>query len=115
MDSRQIIHTIEVLTNAIEVAVARADWSEAVRAAETRATFLMTLVPDQPDEVHAAIGRMRETDIRISTTARETLEALVAEGWKALHEARLSMQALTARPLSPGADARASRSRSWHS
>ncbi|CAB3756555.1 hypothetical protein LMG29660_02883 [Burkholderia puraquae] len=108
MTPLQIIRSLDSLTNAIEVAVARADWSEAVRAAETRSMFLMTLEPDQPDEVHAAIGRMRETDIRISIAARETLEALVTEGRKALHETRLAAQ-----PLSPGADAMASRSPSW--
>ncbi|VWC19451.1 MULTISPECIES: hypothetical protein [Burkholderia] len=108
MTPLQIIRNLDSLTNAIEVAVARADWSEAVRAAETRSTFLMTLVPDQPDEVHAAIGKMREIDIRISTAARETLEALVAEGRKALHDTRLA-----ARQLSLGADAMTSRSSSW--
>lgn len=113
MTPLQIIRSLDSLTNAIEVAVARADWSEAVRAAETRSMFLMTLVPDQPDEVHAAIGKMREIDLRISTAARETLEALVAEGRKALHETRLATQALAAQPLSPGADAMASRSPSW--
>ncbi|VWC48078.1 MULTISPECIES: hypothetical protein [Burkholderia] len=113
MDQLQVVHSIEVLTNAIEVAVARADWSEAVRAAEARSRFLMTLVPDQPEEVHAAIGRMQEADLRISTAARETLEALVAEGRKALHETRLAANALAAQPLWPGADAVASRSSSW--
>ncbi|VWD13996.1 hypothetical protein BLA39750_03425 [Burkholderia lata] len=108
MTPLQIIRSLEALTSAIEVAVARADWSEAVRAAETRSAFLMTLVPDQPDEVHAAIGRMRETDIRISTTARETLEALVTEGRNALYETRLAAQ-----PQPHGADATVSRSPSW--
>ncbi|WP_254606610.1 hypothetical protein [Burkholderia contaminans] len=70
MTPLQIIRSLDSLTNAIEVAVARADWSEAVRAAETRSAFLMALSPDQPDEVHTAIGRMREIDIRISITAR---------------------------------------------
>ncbi|MCA8277765.1 hypothetical protein LGN17_35355 [Burkholderia sp. AU30280] len=109
MTPLQIIRSLDSLTNAIEVAVARADWNEAVRAADTRSMFLMTLAPDQPDEVHAAIGRMREIDIRISIAARETLEALVTEGRKALQEVRLATQALTAQPLSPGADAMASR------
>jgi len=113
MTPREIIQNLDSLTNAIEVAVARADWSEAVRAAEARSSFLMALVPDQPDEVRMAIGRMRETDMRISTAARETLEALVAEGRKALHEARLAAKALAAQPLWPGADAMASRSSSW--
>ena len=48
-----------MVRGAIEVAVARADWSEVVRAAETRSAFLMTLAPDQPNEVHTAIGAMR--------------------------------------------------------
>jgi len=108
MTPLQIIRSLDSLTNAIEVAVARADWSEAVRAAETRSAFLMTLVPEQPDEVHAAIGRMREIDIRISTTARESLEALVTEGWSALHDTRLAVQ-----PQAHGADAMASRPPSW--
>ncbi|MBZ5788682.1 hypothetical protein K8353_01020 [Burkholderia contaminans] len=109
----EIIQNLDSLTNAIEVAVARADWSEAVRAAETRSKFLMTLVPDQPDEVRLAIGRMQETDMRISTAARETLEALVAEGWQALYETRLATKALASQSLSPGAGAMASRSPSW--
>ncbi|MBN3826984.1 hypothetical protein G3O00_25645 [Burkholderia sp. Ac-20384] len=108
MEPLQVIQRIEVLTNAIEVAVARADWGEAVRAAEARSMFLMTLVPDQPDEVQAAIGKMREIDIRISTAARETLEALVTEGRKALHETGLAVQS-----LSRGAQALASRSPAW--
>jgi hypothetical protein len=108
MTPLQIIRSLDSLTTAIEVAVARADWSEAVRAAETRSAFLMTLLPDQPDEVHAAIGRMREIDVRISTTARETLEALVIEGRNALRETRP-----TAQPRSHGADAMPSRPPSW--
>lgn len=108
MTPLQIIRSLESLTNAIEVAVASADWSEAVRAAETRSAFLMALSPDQPEEVHTAIGRMLEIDIRISITARETLEALVAEGRKALHETGLAP-----RPPSPGADVMAARSPSW--
>ncbi|MCA8255955.1 hypothetical protein LGM89_22070 [Burkholderia sp. AU31624] len=106
MTPLQIIRSLDALTTAIEVAVARADWSEAVRAAETRSAFLMTLSPGQPDEVHAALRRMREIDIRISITARETLEARVAESRNALHETRLA---------SPGADAMAARSPSWRS
>lgn len=113
MTPLQVIRSLDLLTNAIEVAVVRADWSEAVRAAETRSRFVIALAPDQPDEVRAAIGRMRETDIRISTIARETLEALIAEGWIALHQARLATQVLAAQPLSPGADATASRSPSF--
>ncbi|WP_175970522.1 hypothetical protein [Burkholderia sp. BCC0322] len=109
MTPLQIIRNLDSLTSAIEVAVARADWNEAVRAADTRSMFLMTLVPDQPDEVQAAIGRMRETDIRISIAARETLEALVAEGRKALQQVQWATQALAAQPLSPGADALAAR------
>lgn len=110
MTPLQIIRSLDSLTNAIEVAVAHADWSEAVRAAETRSAFLMALSPDQPDEVHTAIARMREIDIRISITARETLEALVSEGRKALHETRLATQ-----PPSPGEEVTASRSPSWRS
>ncbi|WP_241026057.1 hypothetical protein [Burkholderia sp. Tr-20390] len=110
MTPLQIIRSLDSLTNAIEVAVAHADWSEAVRAAETRSAFLTALSPDQPDEVHAAIRRMREIDIRISITARETLEARVAESRKALHATRLAT-----RPPSPGADAMAARSPSWRS
>ncbi|VWC77523.1 hypothetical protein [Burkholderia contaminans] len=106
MTPLQIIRSLDSLTNAIEVAVAHADWSEAVRAAETRSAFLTVLSPDQPDEVHAAIRRMREIDIRISITAREALEARVAESRKALYETR---------PPSPGADAMAARSPSWRS
>ncbi|WP_053077750.1 hypothetical protein [Burkholderia cepacia] len=75
----KVIQNLDVLTNAIEVAVARADWSEAVRAAETRSRFVIALAHDQPDEVRAAIGRMQETDIRVSTIARETLVARIAE------------------------------------
>ncbi|PXX37084.1 MULTISPECIES: hypothetical protein [Burkholderia] len=113
MTPLQIIQNLDVLTNAIEVAVARADWSEAVRAAEARSTFVMTLAPDQPDEVRAAIGRMQETDIRISIVARETLVALVTEGWIARCGARLPTHALAAKPMSPGADAVASRNPSF--
>ncbi|WP_256941321.1 MULTISPECIES: hypothetical protein [Burkholderia] len=110
MTPLQIIRSLDSLTNAIEVAVADADWSEAVRAAETRSAFLLALSPDQPDEVHAAIGRMREIDIRISITARETLEARVAAGREALHDTRLAP-----RPPSPEADVMAARSHSWRS
>ncbi|WP_206138560.1 hypothetical protein [Burkholderia sp. Se-20373] len=110
MTPLQIIGSLDALTNAIEVAVAHADWSEAVRAAETRSAFLMTLSPDQPDEVHAAIRRMREIDVRISITARETLEARVVESRKALHETGLAP-----RPPSPAADVIAARSPSWRS
>ncbi|WP_244137335.1 hypothetical protein [Burkholderia pyrrocinia] len=109
MESLQVIQNLDVLTNAIEVAVARADWSEAVRAAETRSRFVIALAPDQPDEVRAAIGRMQEIDVRISTVARETFEALIAEGWIALYETGPATQVLAAPPLSPGADAMASR------
>ena len=110
MTPLQIIRSLDSLTNAIEVAVAHADWSEAVRAAETRSAFLMALSPDQPDEVLTAIGRMREIDIRISITARESLEARVSEGRKALHETRLAPK-----PPSPGEEVTAARSASWRS
>lgn len=109
----QVIRSLDALTNAIEVAVARADWSEAVRAAETRSRFVMALAPDQPDEVRAAIGRMQEADIRVSTVARETLVALITEGWIASYETGLATKMLAAKPLSPGADAMASRSPSF--
>ncbi|WP_175946003.1 hypothetical protein [Burkholderia pyrrocinia] len=109
MEPLQVIQSIEVLTNAIEAAVARADWSEAVRAAETRSRFVIALAPDQPDEVRAAIGRMQETDIRISTVARETLVALVTEGWIARCGTQRATQTLAAKSLSLGADAMASR------
>ncbi|WP_052007324.1 hypothetical protein [Burkholderia paludis] len=108
MTPLQIVRSLDSLTNAIEAAIVRADWSEAVRAAETRSSFLMALVPDQPDEVRAAIGRMRETDLRITTAARETLETLVAEGRQALHEAQQAAQALAMQSLSSTADTVAS-------
>ncbi|AYQ43539.1 hypothetical protein CVS37_36495 [Burkholderia lata] len=108
-----VIHRLQVLRNVIEVAVARVDWSETVRAAETRLVLLMTLAPDQPDEAHTAIRVMREIDIRISIATREALQTRVTGGRKALHETRCVAQALTAQPPLPGAEAVASRSRSW--
>ncbi|CAM2179510.1 hypothetical protein WI61_36160 [Burkholderia cepacia] len=105
----QVVQSLEALTNAIEAAVARADWAEAVRAAETRSRFVLALAPDQPDEVVSALGRMQETDVRISIVARETLQALVAEGWAALHETRAATHALQAGQRALDADAAASR------
>lgn len=105
----QVVQSLEALTNAIEAAVVRADWAGAVRAAETRSRFVLALAPDQPDEVVSALGRMQETDVRISIVARETLQALVAEGWAALHETRAATHALKARQRALDADAAASR------
>jgi len=99
MESLQVIQNLEVLTNAIEVAVVRADWSEAVRAAEARSRFVTALASDQSDEVRAAIGRMQETDTRISTVAREKLVALVTEGWIARYGIQPTTQALAANRL----------------
>ena len=100
----QVVQSLEALTNAIEAAVARADW-----AAETRSRFVLALAPDQPDEVMSALGRMQETDVRISIVARDTLQALVAEGWAALHDTRAATHALKARQRALDADAAASR------
>ncbi len=100
----EIIRNLDMFTNAIEVAVDRADWSEAVRAAEARSRFLIALAPDQPDEVRAALGKMQETDMRISIAARETLVALVTESWIAQGGTRLTTQAFAAKSLSRTVD-----------
>ncbi|RXV65554.1 hypothetical protein D1006_36480 [Burkholderia stabilis] len=108
MVTLQVVQSLDALTNAIEVAVERADWSEAVRAAETRLRFVAALAPDQPDEVIAALRRMQEIDVRISTAARETLLALVAEGRMALHETGVATNELKAHQRSLDAGAAAS-------
>ncbi|MET1536732.1 hypothetical protein [Burkholderia sola] len=113
MEPLQVIQNLEVLTKAIEDAVARVDWSEAVRAAEVRSRFVIALAPDQPDEVRAAIGRMQETDIRIFAVARETFDTLIAEGGIARCGIPPGTQALAAKSLLPGADAMASRNRTF--
>ncbi|WP_246637349.1 hypothetical protein [Burkholderia catarinensis] len=117
MTPLQVIRSLDALTDAIEVAVARADWSEAVRAADARSRFVIALAPGQPDEVLAALGRMQEIDVRISAVARETLHALITEGWIALYETRLATNALKATRKSPGAGAEmspcASRADTW--
>ncbi|WP_260430746.1 hypothetical protein [Burkholderia cenocepacia] len=94
MTPLQVVLSLDALTHAIEAAVARADWNEAVRAAEMRSAFIVALAPDQPDEVMSALMKVQEIDVRISTVARETLEALVAEGWTALHATRAATNAL---------------------
>ncbi|RQX83189.1 hypothetical protein DF034_09070 [Burkholderia anthina] len=109
MTPLQVVQSLDALTHAIEAAVARADWSEAVRAAETRSAFIVALAPDQPDEVVSALMKVREIDVRISTVARDTLEALIAEGWMALHAARTATNALRARQRSLDAGAAATR------
>ncbi|KVH54805.1 hypothetical protein WS89_26260 [Burkholderia sp. MSMB1072] len=100
MTPLQVVLSLESLTHAIEAAVARADWSEAVRAAERRSAFIVALAPDQPDEVVSALMKLQEIDVRISTVARDTLEALIAEGWAALHAARATTSAPSVRPQS---------------
>ncbi|WP_175885194.1 hypothetical protein [Burkholderia sp. BCC0044] len=100
MTSLQIVLSLEALTHAIETAVARADWNEAVRAAEMRSAFIVALAPDQPDAVVSALMKVQEIDVRISTVARETLEALIAEGWTALRASRAATNALRARQQS---------------
>ncbi|KWZ32641.1 hypothetical protein WS64_16380 [Burkholderia anthina] len=109
MTPLQVVQSLDALTHAIEAAVARADWSEAVRAAETRSAFIVALAPDQPDEVVSALMKVQEIDVRISTVARDTLEALIAEGWMALHAARTTTNALRARQRSLDAGAAATR------
>lgn len=94
MTPLQVVLSLDALTHAIEAAVARADWNEAVRAAEMRSAFIVALAPDQPDEVMSALMKVQEIDVRISTVARETLEALLAEGWMALHATRAATNAL---------------------
>ncbi|WP_244109884.1 hypothetical protein [Burkholderia arboris] len=98
MTPLQVVQSLDALTHAIEVAVARADWSEAVRAARIRSSFVVALGSDQPDEVMSALRRMQEIDVRISTAARETLQALIAEGWTALHGTQAATNASKAEP-----------------
>ncbi|WP_249210472.1 hypothetical protein [Burkholderia cenocepacia] len=107
MTPLQVVLSLDALTHAIEAAVARADWNEAVRAAEMRSAFIVALAPDQPDEVMSALMKVQEIDVRISTVARETLEALLAEGWTALHATRAATNALRVpqRSLETGAAA----------
>ncbi|MBL3966006.1 hypothetical protein H3O04_26340 [Burkholderia sp. KCJ3K979] len=107
MTPLQVVLSLDALTHAIEAAVARADWNEAVRAAEMRSAFIVALAPDQPDEVMSALMKVQEIDVRISTVARETLEALLAEGWAALHATRAATNALRVqqRSLETGAAA----------
>lgn len=109
MTPLQVVLSLDALTHAIEAAVARADWNEAVRAAEMRSAFIVALAPDQPDEVMSALMKVQEIDVRISTAARETLEALVAEGWTALHATRAATNALRVRQRSLEAGAPATR------
>lgn len=109
MTPLQVVLSLDALTHAIEAAVARADWNEAVRAAEMRSAFIVALAPDQPDEVMSALMKVQEIDVRISTAARETLEALVAEGWAALHATRAATNALRVRQRSLEAGAPATR------
>ncbi|MCA8493702.1 hypothetical protein [Burkholderia arboris] len=109
MTPLQVVQSLDALTHAIEVAVARADWSEAVRAAGRRSRFVVALGADQPDEVMSALRRMQEIDVRISTAARETLQALVAEGWAALHDTRAATNASKAEPRLYEAGAAAAR------
>lgn len=109
MTPLQVVQRLEALAQAIEAAVARADWNEAVRAAEMRSAFVLALAPDQPAEVVSALMRMQEIDVRISTIARDTLEALIAEGWTALHATRLATHALRVRQRSLDVGAAATR------
>ena len=109
MTPLQVVQSLDALTHAIEAAVARADWSEAVRAAERRSAFIVALAPDQPDEVVSALMKVQEIDVRIYTVARDTLEALIAEGWMALHAARATTNALRVRQRSLDAGAAATR------
>ncbi|HDV6328743.1 TPA: hypothetical protein RJR39_004866 [Burkholderia cenocepacia] len=109
MTPLQVVLSLDALTHAIEAAVARADWNEAVRAAEMRSAFIVALAPDQPDEVMSALMKVQEIDVRISTVARETLEALVAEGWTALHATRAATNALRVRQRSLETGAAATR------
>ncbi|NTZ06280.1 hypothetical protein [Burkholderia metallica] len=109
MTPLQVVLSLESLTHVIEAAVARADWSEAVRTAERRSAFIVALAPDQPDEVVSALMKVQEIDVRISTVARDTLEALIAEGWTALHAARAATNALRAQQRSLDAGAAATR------
>ncbi|MDR0242219.1 MAG: hypothetical protein LBJ65_11520 [Burkholderia sp.] len=109
MTPLQVVQRLDALTNAIEVAVARADWSEAVQAADTRLTFVAALAPERPDEVLAALRRMQEMDVRISAVARDTLQVRMAESRVALHETRVAMNALKARQQLLGVGAAASR------
>ncbi|MGU7853618.1 hypothetical protein ACV22X_12860 [Burkholderia orbicola] len=109
MTPLQVVLSLDALTHAIEAAVARADWNEAVRAAEMRSAFIVALAPDQPDEVMSALMKVQEIDVRISTVARETLEALLAEGWTALHATRAATSALRVRQRSLDTGAAATR------
>ncbi|RQU74516.1 hypothetical protein DF141_16930 [Burkholderia cenocepacia] len=109
MTPLQVVQRLDALTHAIEAAVARADWNEAVRAAEMRSAFIVALAPNQPAAVVSALMKVQEMDVRISTVARDTLEALIAEGWQALHEIRLATNALRAQQRLPDPGAAATR------
>ncbi|HEB3528636.1 TPA: hypothetical protein RZC51_000086 [Burkholderia cenocepacia] len=109
MTPLQVVLNLDALTHAIEAAVARADWNEAVRAAEMRSAFIVALAPDQPDEVVSALMKLQEIDVRISTAARDTLEALIADGWTALQETRAATNALRAQQRLPDTGAAATR------
>ncbi len=109
MTPLQVVQRLDALTNAIEIAVARADWSEAVQAADARLKFVAALAPEPPDEVLAALRRMQEIDVRISAVARDTLQVRIAESRIALHETRAAMNALKAKQQPLGVGAAASR------
>ncbi|HEF5870490.1 TPA: hypothetical protein SAY52_001060 [Burkholderia cenocepacia] len=107
MTPLQVVQRLDALTHAIEAAVAGGHWSEAVRAAEMRSAFIVALAPDQPDEVVSALMKVQEIDVRISTAARDALEALVARDWAALDATRAATNARRAqqRSFDPGAAA----------
>ncbi len=109
MTPLQVVQRLDALTHAIEAAVARTDWNEAVRAAEMRSAFIVALAPNQPAAVVSALMKVQEMDVRISTVARDTLEALIAEGWQALHETCLATNALRAQQRLPDVGAAATR------
>lgn len=77
----QVIDSLDTLTFAIELAVTRADWEDAVRAADARSMFVKSLPAEQPAEVRAAIRKMQQIDVRISNIARATLERILWERW----------------------------------
>ncbi|RQS28948.1 hypothetical protein DIE03_17895 [Burkholderia sp. Bp8992] len=109
MTPLQVVQHLAVLTNAIEVAVVRADWDEAVQAADARLRFVVALATESPDEVRAALRRMQEIDVRISTVARDKLQVHIAESRIALHETRAATNALKARQQLLGVGAAAPR------
>ncbi|MGU7784557.1 flagellar protein FliT [Burkholderia sp. PU8-34] len=79
MKQAELIDRLNVLTDAIEHAVAMADWAEAARLAEVRSPLVMSLSTDQPPAGIAAIRRVHASNARIFTDARVAQQQLTDE------------------------------------